>query len=135
MQFKKMTSVTLASILLLICFGENVQATENQVEHMLFELQRATNQFTITIPPKITMGADSQFSLATGEKVTINASYAPTNASVDFGLMDSDGIFHYINVIDGSINQSIQIKEWGKYTLAIRNNSSYTVNVSGFVTY
>lgn len=76
-----------------------------------------------------------QFSLAAGERVTINASYFPTDAKVDFGLVDSDGIFHYVSVSNGTINQTIRISEQGNYTFAIRNNSSYTVNVSGFVNY
>lgn len=57
------------------------------------------------------------------------------NASVDFGLVDSDGVFHYFNITDGSIDETIQVDESGKYTLQIRNNSNGEVKVSGFVNY
>ncbi len=70
-----------------------------------------------------------------GETVTIKASYAPFDASVDFGLVDSDGVFHYINITIGSIDETIQINKSGKYTLQVRNNSDGEVKVSGFVNY
>lgn len=74
------------------------------------------------------------FPLEAGETVRINASYSP-DASVDFGLIDSDGRFHYLNVTNGSIDKTIRIEERGNYTFAARNNSSKTVSVSGYVSY
>ena len=35
----------------------------------------------------------------------------------------------------GSINQAIEISQAGSYQVAIRNNSSQTVSVTGFVDY
>jgi len=78
-----------------------------------------------------TMLADTSFPLEVGETVTINASYSPGPASVDFGLVDDDGIFHSVNVTDGNIDYTIQITERGNYTFAVRNNSSTTIAVSG----
>ena len=75
------------------------------------------------------------FPLEAGEIVTIKASYSPFSASVDFGLIAPDGLFHFINVTNGSIDESIEVDERGTYTLAIRNNSSKTVNVSGYINY
>lgn len=95
----------------------------------------ATNSFSMSIPAKTKSLANSSFSLMTGETVTIKASYAPFDASVDFGLVDSDGIFHYFNITDGSIDKTIQISKSGKYTLQVRNNSDGEVKVSGFVNY
>ena len=54
---------------------------------------------------------------------------------MDFGLVDSEGIFHYVNVTTGSIDKTIEVPENGNYVFAIRNNSESTVKVSGFVTY
>ena len=51
------------------------------------------------------------------------------------GLVDSEGIFHYINVTTGSIDKTIEVPENGSYTLMIRNNSSKTVVVTGIVRY
>ena len=70
-----------------------------------------------------------------GETVRIRANYSPENASLDFGLVDSNEKFHYINVTTGSIDKTIEIPENGDYTLAIRNNSSKSVKVTGDVRY
>ena len=70
-----------------------------------------------------------------GETITITASYAPASASMDFGLIDSDGVFYSVPGSNGSINQTIRIDLRGTYTFAVRNNSNYTVSVSGFVNY
>lgn len=102
---------------------------------MDFFTTRATGSFSMTIPAKTKLLADSSFPLAAGETVTIKASYAPFSASVDFGLVDSDGVFHYFNITDGSIDKTIQVDKSGKYTLQVRNNSNGEVKVSGFVNY
>lgn len=138
MQLKRAACLALTGAVVLSCFGVPAWAVEAEVEQAsdaVFRMERATNRFQVTIPANTRMEADTSFSLAAGKTVTINASYAPESGDVDFGLMDSDGVFHYANVTDGSIHQTIQIKEWGKYTLCIRNNSSYTVDVSGYVNY
>ena len=75
------------------------------------------------------------FVLMTGETVTIKASYAPFDASVDFGLVDEDGTFYYFNVTTGNIDKTIIISKSGNYTLQIRNNSTGEIEVSGFVNY
>lgn len=67
--------------------------------------------------------------------IWIRANYSPENASLDFGLVDSNEKFHYINVTTGSIDKTIEIPENGSYTLVIRNNSSKSVKVTGTVTY
>lgn len=41
----------------------------------------------------------------------------------------------YLNSKDGSLNGAIEVDERGQYTLAIRNNSAETINVSGYVNY
>lgn len=96
---------------------------------------RATSQFDIQVPGKSVVASGTSFSLETGETVTINASYSPRYASMDFGLIDEDGLFHYINTTSGSINKTIQVDEQGSYTFAVRNNSSGTASVAGFVNY
>ena len=73
-------------------------------------------------------------SVTTGT-VTIKAAYTPMDASVDVGLVDSDGAFHYFNVKNGSIDKTIRIETRGNYKLAIRNNSGNVISVSGYVKY
>lgn len=67
--------------------------------------------------------------------VTFNCSYSPSSASMDFGVITSGGKFYSINVKGGSIHQAIGINQAGSYAVAIRNNSSQTVRVVGFVNY
>lgn len=67
--------------------------------------------------------------------VTFNCSYSPSSASMDFGVLTPDGRFYFINVKGGSINQALEISQAGNYAVAIRNNSSQTVRVVGFVEY
>lgn len=67
--------------------------------------------------------------------ITFNCSYSPSSASLDIGVLTPDGKFYSINVRGGSINQTIEISQAGSYAVAIRNNSSQTVSVVGFVEY
>lgn len=100
-----------------------------------FLIPRATGSFSMTIPAKTKLLANSSFSLAAGETVTIKASYAPFSVSVDFGLIAPNGTFYYFNITDGNIDKTIQVSESGKYTLQVRNNADVEVKVSGFVNY
>lgn len=74
---------------------------------------------------------DDSFLLEGGETVTIFA----FSASAVFGLVDSDGIFHYLRASNGTFDKTIKIEERGNYIFAVRNNSSSSVSVSGFVNY
>ena len=73
--------------------------------------------------------------LKVNDIVTFDCSYSPLASSMDFGVVSSAGRFYYINVKEGSINQGIRISQAGTYYVAIRNNSSQTVRVVGFVDY
>jgi len=72
--------------------------------------------------------------MSKGEVVQITATYS-LSGSVDFGLVDSDGVFHYVNATNGRIDKSIEITESGTYIFAIRNNSSQEIKVSGYIRY
>ena len=74
-------------------------------------------------------------SLQANDVVAFNCSYSPSSASLDFGVITSSGKFYSINVKEGSINQAIRINQAGSYAVAVRNNSSQTVRVVGFVEY
>lgn len=100
-----------------------------------FALTRATGHFSMEIPGNTTVKAATSFPLVAGETVAINAVYTPQSASVDFGLLAPDNLFHPVNTTDGSFDETIRVNEKGDYTLVIRNNSSYTISVSGYVTY
>lgn len=95
----------------------------------------ATKSFSMKVSANSLAAADSTFSLAAGETVTIKASYTPFSASVDFGLIAPDGLFYSANTTTGSFDKTIQVSQTGQYTMAVRNNSNYTVSVSGYVNY
>lgn len=96
---------------------------------------RVTGSLNGNIPAKTLAVSGEKFSLEVGETVTLNCSYSPASASMDFGVIAPDGYFYFLNVKDGSINRSIVVNQRGVYSLAIRNNSSHTVTVVGFVEY
>lgn len=98
-------------------------------------ITRATGNLDWTIKANGTVVADTSFTMSAGETVRIRANYSPENASLDFGLVDSNEKFHYINVTTGSIDKTIEIPENGDYTLAIRNNSSKSVMQDRLETY
>lgn len=110
-----------------------ITAPENFTDKLIAPF--ATRSFNMSIPAKSKVIANSSFPLAAWETVTIKASYSPFSASVDFGLVDSEGTFYYFNVTDGSVDKTIQVDKSGDYTLQIRNNSNVEVEVSGFVNY
>lgn len=141
MQIRKMVCMILVCVLMigtLSVSASAVETTKNAPE--IFTANQAvvpfaTNSFSMTISAKTKALADTSFSMMSGETVTIKASYAPFDASVDFGLVDSDGVFHYFNITNGSIDKTMRISKSGKYTLQVKNNSDVEVKVSGFVNY
>ena len=85
--------------------------------------------------PGVIAKGNTKFPLDAGETVTVKASYTPYPTSVDVGLIDEDGIFHYETVENGSIDITFSISERGNYVFGIRNNSSLDIEVSGYVKY
>lgn len=136
MRIKSVFTFVLSCLLVFnyLSTGTDAMNTEESLEANIV-IQRATNQFSIDIEPGMVAKADSSFSMEVGETIIINAVYSPATASVDFGVVDSNGIFRSINVTDGNINDTILITKRGNYTFAVRNNSSTTISVTGFVQY
>lgn len=75
----------------------------------------------------------SGMSLGVDEVINFNGGFTSHNASVDFGLLDSNNVFIYINATKGTVNGNITIPEFDQYTPVIRNNSEHSVYVFGFV--
>ena len=96
---------------------------------------RVLGTIDTTVSPGKVAAASKSFALESGTMVTIECTYSPASASVDFGLIAPNGRFYYKNSTTGSIDTTIKISERGYYTLAVRNNSSKSVTVSGSVDY
>lgn len=138
MRMKRIATVCLVCLALTgtLCTSAGAVPQEENLFTVKTEISsRASGSFNMSIPARTKAVADSDFPLAAGETVTIKASYSPFSASVDFGIVAPNGKFYYFNVTDGSIDETIEVDESGNYTLQVRNNSSETVRVSGFVNY
>ena len=134
MKIKRIACALLTLAIMISCLPVSVCAADGDNQTM-FGVTRATGRFSVDVPGNTTVKAATSFPLESGETVAINAVYSPRSASVDFGLLDPDGLFHPVNTTDGSFDETIRVNQRGNYTLVIRNNSSYTISVSGFVTY
>lgn len=138
---QKKLGVFMVCISLIGCFYMSAGAVANSMfipaDYLTTEsvTLRASGSFDMTVKAYGNSMADSSFPLESGESVRIYATYSPDTASLDFGLIDSDGVFHYVNAKNGVIDKTIVINERGNYTLAIRNNSGQSVRVVGFVKY
>lgn len=96
---------------------------------------RATARIECTIRPN-TIGKGSRpFTLEADEEVTINCTYSPRTADVDFGFIAPNGSFHYLTGNDGSMKKTIIMSESGQYYFAVRNNTTRTIEVLGYVYY
>lgn len=135
MQRKNIFCVLLMCMVLMGSLMTTANAVNVSDTEQTFSMARASGQFSAEIPGNTYFTADSSFSLDAGESLTIDATYSPRSASVDFGLIAPDGLFHPVRGQNGSIYKTIEIVERGNYTFAIRNNSSVGISVSGFVNY
>ncbi len=129
---KRLLSIMMTCALLVGCACVNVQAADLPGADV--PVVCATGKFDMTVEANSMATADTAFPLEVRATVRINASYTP-NGSVDFGLLDSDNVFHYLTVTKGSIDKTLKIEKRGNYTFAIRNNTDNKISVSGYVTY
>ena len=136
MKLRNLFRILLAVTVLVSCLGVNVTAAgPDSNENTPFAVMRASGRFSVEVPANTAVKAGSTFPLEVGEVVTIKATYSPFSASVDFGLIAPDGLFYGLNTKTGSFDKSIEVNQRGNYSLAIRNNSSDTIHVSGHVNY
>ena len=96
---------------------------------------KATDKFVWSVKPSTVSKAATAFSLENGETVTINCTFSPRDAAVDFGMIAPNGLFYHSEGENGNFRMTIQVNETGKYYLAVRNNSNEVVEVMGFVYY
>lgn len=135
MKMKKIFCLMLVLVVVVSCFGVSAVAVEVASYNDNFQEMRATGKFDTEVPGNSTVKAGSSFPLEVGEVVTIKATYSPFSASVDFGLIAPDGLFYGLNTTTGSFDKAIKVSQRGRYYFAVKNNSSETINVSGYVNY
>ncbi len=109
--------------------------TEQELLGLGFIESRATSRIECTVSPGAIGKANRPFQLEADEMVTINCTYSPRTADVDFGLITPQNSFRYLSGEDGSFKKTIQVNESGQYYFAVRNNTSRTIEVLGYVYY
>lgn len=133
MRRKRFVAALLACMLLFSCSFIPAAAVEFPDDDMI--ISRATGRLNHQLPANIITPITQLVSLGKDETITYNCTYTPKFASIDFGYIDSDGVFYYLNCTSGSFSKAFLAGEDGQYTLAIRNNESYVVTVTGTVKY
>lgn len=96
---------------------------------------RATRYFSLGVKANGRSMVSQELSVDAGETIQINATYSPANAELQIGIVDENGQFRYARVTGGDVNITIEISERGSYRLAVRNNSTNAVSISGYVYY
>ena len=141
MKFKKRYALVAVCVTLLGCLGTTVYADcptldSDSMQTAEYSVSsRATGSFEMTVLPDRVIVIGASISLERDEIVSFNCVYSPKSADIDIGLIDSDGDFYYVSGANGNIDQTVRIGTRGTYTPAIRNNSSYTISISGFLDY
>ncbi len=134
MKLKRCFGIVMALVIAVNSLGVTSFAAETQKQPEPIVIERASGRFDTTVSAGKTKPLGSAISLAKEETVTFNATYTPDNVSVDFGLLDSNNRFYYINVTKGSIiDGSVAAPLGASYTADIRNDSNGSITVSGSV--
>ena len=127
-RIKRLLCLAMTVVIILGCLAANVGAADGLSQNVA---RRASGSFKTTVKP----GFVAKGNTNAGETVTVKASYTPYPTSVDVGLIDEDGIFHYETVKNGTIDITFSINDRGNYTFGIRNNGSTDIEVSGYIKY
>lgn len=135
MKMKKVFCLLLVLVVSVSCFGVSAVVAEATPHDEVFLTERAMGRFDLEVPGNSAVKANSSFPLEVGEVVTIKATYTPFSASVDFGVIAPDGLFYGLNTRTGVFDEAIEVSQRGHYYFAIRNNSTESIRVSGYVNY
>ena len=130
---RRFLGVLLACVLALGCAAFPVSAAELPDDS--FVIARVSGQLNHRLPANGITPITQPVSLGKNESVTYNCTYLPKSASLDFGYIDSDYAFQYLNCTSGSIYKALEATKSGQYTIAIRNNEDYAVTVKGTIKY
>ncbi len=138
MSFKKVLTSALACAFLTACLSlpvGAVETTSNIDTQSNSIVARASESIRFNVSANKISVSRSTFSLEEDDTVTFDCTYSPKSADIDIGLVASDGTFYHASGSSGSINKSIRISKRGSYSVAVRNNSSSSVTVTGIINY
>lgn len=144
MKLKKVCSFLLICAIMAGYLNTSAKAYSSDIlylEDVMYEnlgesfVTRASGTLNAEIAPNSIITINESFTMSANGTIKYNCTYTPKTASLDFGIVDSNNHFHYLNVTTGSINKTIRVSQGDTYTLAIRNNSDQTVTVTGTVNY
>ena len=133
MKIKRLPTILLAAFIVLGCTAVPVGAAE--IPENTIPIFRISGQLDQTISGNSLVTTTDWFYLAANDTIKYDCAYTPKSASVDFGYIGPDSVFHYLNYTNGNIDESFKVSRSGQYILAIRNNESYSVIVTGTVKY
>lgn len=133
MRLRKLVASVLICTLILGCTATFAGAAEVSSEAIVSS--RASGSLDIQVSANTIGYVGDWFYASSGDTIKYECTYTPKSASVDFGCIDADGVFYYLNCTSGSISKSIEANQRGQYMLAIRNNSSRSIIVTGSVKY
>ena len=133
MIYKRLWIALLACALVFSCTIVSAGAAEIPAGKEV--IARTTGQLNHTLTANTLAFVSDWISLDKDELIKYNCTYTSKSASVDFGYVDTNNVFHYLNCTSGSINNSLKITKAGEYKIAIRNNASYSITVTGTIKY
>lgn len=133
----------IATVTIMCCLCMGIEAAKTDVVSYAYTgggvdsiaILRASGAFDKSLNPYTRSKGDTDFPLEAGETVRIYATYSPSNANLDIGLVGPDGIFHFVSAKSGIFDATFEIPERGNYRLGIKNNSNIIVSIVGFVKY
>lgn len=128
---KRLACAVLACMLLFSC--SLVPAMAAEAPSVRTVMPRVSGSMDFEIPAKAIARVGAPFYQSAGDTIKYDCTYTPKSASVDFGVIAPDGLFYSYNCTSGSINKSFMADQTGQYQLAVRNNESYAVTVTGTV--
>lgn len=129
---KSKLSVAVVIVLLITLFFEvNVFADEINSQ---FEIM-AYGRFTFSVRSNSVGKNASGITFEAGETAVIKGTVSPIDADVEYGFVDSNGLFYGVKAQDGVMDYTFTIGTRGTYYFTVVNNSSVTVSVSGYINY
>ena len=77
------------------------------------------------------MVQSSYFTAKSGQSISINADFFPSNQNVNVGIIEPDGTMRYLLSM-GSASHTFALDQTGVYRIFVRNRGTVSVTASGY---